>query len=388
MDCDIAIVGGGHTGLLLAASLAGSGWSTKIVEPAPLAGAEDRRDGRNLALLRGSCEIARELGVWRAVATIAEPVERVELAERPGGACASWDAADFGGEPFAWGVEHGPLRDALARPVLDRLGDGVHLRTAVVGLTRVRGRAQLHLADGGRLRARLVVGADGRGSRIRELAGIRLDRWSYGHAAVTLVLHRRGPADRTIREWLRPAGPLALLPLRDGRLGVTWVEPEERARTLGGLAADRLLAALAAETDGATAGARLADGPSVWPLSAQHAVRYAAPRVVLVGDAAHGVHPIHAQGFNMAVADVAVLHELLVGARGRGADPGDPGLLLAYERRRRPANRGRIWMTDGLVRIFSNDLPLLGAVRRAALGLVASVPPLARLAVAHGTRLT
>lgn len=387
MDCDIAIVGGGHTGLLLAASLAGTGFDLRVIEPAPFERPPEPRDGRNLALLRGSVEIAERLGLWREIAAVAEPVFRVRLEERPGGVRLAWDAADHGGTPFAWGVEHARLREALVGAFVSRFGAGSLVRERVVGLERAPGRIGLRLAGGGTLHARLVVGADGRGSGVRRLAGIGLDRWEYRQAALAFVVAPEAPHDGTIREWLRPAGPLALLPLRDGHLGVTWVEPEPRAHRLAALAEDRLLAALAAETGGATAGARLASGVSLWPLSAQHARRYVAPRVVLVGDAAHGVHPIHAQGFNMAVADVAVLHDLLREAGRRRRDPGSAGLLLAYERARRGANLQRIWMTDGLVRIFSTERPALVAARGAALRLVGAVPPLARLAVAHGTRL-
>ncbi len=387
MDCDIAIVGGGHTGLLLAASLAGTGFDLRVIEPAPFESPPGPRDGRNLALLRGSAEIAERLGVWREIAAVAEPVFRVRLEERPGGVQLAWDAADHGGTPFAWGVEHARLREALVSAFRVRFGAGSLVRDRVVALRRAPGRVELGLAGGGRLRARLVVGADGRGSGIRRLAGMGLDRWAYGQAALAFVIAQRVPHEGTIREWLRPAGPLALLPLPERHLGVTWVEPEAEARRLAALPPARLLERLGRETDGAAVPDALVSRVGVWPLSAQHARRYVAPRVVLVGDAAHGVHPIHAQGFNMAVADVAVLHDLLREA-GRGRrDPGSAGLLLAYERARRGANLQRIWMTDGLVRIFSNERPALVAARGAALRLVGTVPPLARLAVAHGTRL-
>lgn len=387
MHCDIAIVGGGHTGLLLAASLAGSGLTLCIIDPAPPEVTPTPRDGRNLALLRGSRELAAKLGVWSALAGVTEPVQAVVVEERPGGARLVWGAREHGGEPFAYGVEHGRLRAALAGLCRERLGDEAFLATRLLGLRRQAGGVVLELADGRRLFARLAVGADGRGSQLRQLARIGLDRWQYGQAALAFIIATARPHDGTIREWLRPAGPLALLPLPEGRTGVTWVEPEARARALAALPAAELSAQLAQETEWICAGCRIDSPVSVWPLSAQHARRYVAPRVALVGDAAHGVHPIHAQGFNMAVADVAVLHGLLVDAAGRARDPGDPALLLAYERARRPANRQRIWMTDGLARIFSNDVPALRVARTAAMELMAQVWPLQRLAVRHGTRL-
>jgi 2-octaprenyl-6-methoxyphenol hydroxylase len=387
MECDIAVVGGGHTGLLLATSLADTGFDLRVIEPEAPESPPGPRDGRNLALLRGSAEIAMRLGVWPAIAAVAEPVWHVRLEDRPGGVRLAWAAADHGGEPFAWGVEHGRLRGALFGVFRERFGDNMLLPDRVVGLERTAHRITLRLLSGRSLSARLVVGADGRGSQIRVLAGIGLDRWAYGQAALAFVVAPKSAHANTIHEWLRPAGPLALLPLPDRLLGVTWVEAEGEARRLAAMPEAPLLERLARETEGRTAGCELASRIGVWPLSAQHARRYVAPRLALVGDAAHGVHPIHAQGFNMAVADVAVLHDLLREAHRRGGDPGSAQLLLAYERARRTANLKRIWMTDGLVRIFSNALPPLVAARGAALRLVGMVPPLARFAVVHGTHL-
>ncbi|GBD44155.1 2-octaprenylphenol hydroxylase [bacterium HR40] len=386
MDCDVAIVGAGHSGLLLAAALAGTGARLRLIDPSP-ADPSAASDGRNLALVRGSRQLMEELGVWPAVAAVAEPVHRVIVVDRVAGTRLEWRAEDHGGEPFAFGVEHGHLRAALARALVASRAEVGQLPARLIGLERAPRRIELALADGSRLAARLVVGCDGRGSRVRELAGIGLDRWTYGQAALTFIVRTARDAAGTIREWLRPAGPLALLSLPGERTGVTWVEPEPMATALARLPEAELLRRLAEETDGFGYQGRLESAVSVWPLSAQHARRYVAPRLVLVGDAAHGVHPIHAQGFNMAVADVAVLARLLRRALRRGGDPGAPELLLAYERARRPGNRQRIWMTDGFARIFAVDRPVLRPLRIAAMELVARVPWIARFAVGHGTRL-
>jgi 2-octaprenyl-6-methoxyphenol hydroxylase len=229
-----------------------------------------------------------------------------------------------------------------------------------------------------------VVGADGRGSRVRELARIAVDRWRYDQRALTMVLRHQWPHRGTVREWLRRGGPLATLPLTGDRTGITWVERDGPAKTLAALPRGELLAELGRATGDALGRAEIESGPSSYPLGAQHARSYVAPRVALVGDAAHGVHPIHAQGFNMGVADVGALVEALLAARTRGLDLGSGEVLLPYARARRADNTQRLWLTDGLVRIFTADLAPLRLARSLALDAVERVPPLKRLAVRHG----
>ena len=229
-----------------------------------------------------------------------------------------------------------------------------------------------------------MVGADGRGSRVRELARIAVDRWAYDQRALTMVLRHERPHGGTVREWLRRGGPLATLPLPGRRTGITWVERAAEAAALAAMPQGELLAAFDAATGGVLGQVEIESGPTFYPLGAQHARSYVAPRLALVGDAAHGVHPIHAQGFNMGVADVGALVDALVAAKARGLDLGSGEALLPYARARRGDNTQRLWLTDGLVRLFTADLPPLRAARSLALDTIERVPPLKRLAVRHG----
>lgn len=382
---DVVIVGGGHAGLMLGAGLARQGFSLALVDPQPLASMrKPRADGRSLALLAGSVRVAESLGLWPHLAPHVSPIERVEVTDVAAGAVVSYDSEAHGTGSFGVGVEHARLRTALLDAFLASAGPECLIQGELASLRREGGRISATLASGRTLASRLLIGADGRGSRVRELARIGVDRWAYGQSAVTLVLAGGHGHGQMVREWLRPGGPLATLPLPAGRTGITWVEPTAEAARLAELDPDTLLQTLADITGGVLGAVTLESGPSIYPLGAQHARHYVAPRVALVGDAAHGVHPIHAQGFNMGVADNGSLVEALVDARTRGLDLGSGEALLPYVRRRRTDNTQRLWLTDSLVRMFRADLPAVRAARGLALNAIERIGPLKRLAVRHG----
>ena len=383
--CEVLIVGGGHAGLLLGAALAHAGLSVRLVERQPAQSiANAPGDGRTLALLAGSVGIVQRVGTWPRLAAVTEAIERVEVTDVEGGGHVRYDSAVHGKGAFGVGVEQTRLRRALLEAFVDHAGPDALLCDEVAGLRRERDAVLLSLASGRRIAAPLVVGADGRASRVRELARIAVDRWSYDQRALTMVLRHAKPDRGMVREWLRRGGPLATLPLPGGRTGITWVERAAEATALAALTPRELLDVLAEATGDVLGRAEIESGPSFYPLGAQHARSYVAPRLALVGDAAHGVHPIHAQGFNMGVADVGALVDALLAARGRGLDLGSGEALLPYARARRGDNTQRLWLTDGLVRLFTADLPPLRAARSLALDTIERVPPLKRLAVRHG----
>jgi 2-octaprenyl-6-methoxyphenol hydroxylase len=385
-EVDILIVGAGHAGLLLAGALGRAGFGVAIVEPVPLGAiAEASPDGRTLALMRSSRTAMERLGAWTSVEPVATPVLGAEVVDAASGGRVAYrrDAPDE--PPFAYGVVNTELRRALLHWALAGCGARALLPGRVRALRRGRRAVEAVLEGGASVTAALVVGADGRGSTIRRLAGIALDQWTYPQTAVTFVVAHDAPHDGLVRERLRPQGPLALLPVGPRHSGVTWVEPHAEAQRILAMEPAERATRLDREIRHAL-GTLAIVGPSRgWPLGAQHARRYVAPRVALVGDAAHGVHPIHAQGFNMGVADVAALVDALSGTGIGRSDPGDAGVLLAYERRRRGANTRTIWLTDGLNRLFSNDLPGLRTLRGAGLRLLDRIAPLRALAVEMGS---
>lgn len=392
-SCDVLIVGGGHAGLLLGLGLARAGAQTCVVEPQERGLIlEPPADGRTLALLAGSVTILQRLGALARVEPSASPIwttQVVDGGQSPGsvGGKMNYDARRELGHPFGLGIENRLLRRALLQAFEDEAGPDALLHGRVTALYR-RGDGNVVVLDrGSEVSASLVVGADGRGSLIRRLAGIALDHWSYSRSALAFVVAHDRPHGHGVFERLGAGGPLATLPLPGHRSGVTWVDRPDRAVGLRDAGSKALADAFSVETGGRL-GAVQVEGPiGLWPLSAQHARRYVTPRLALVGDAAHGSHPIHAQGFNMGVGDVGALVDLVTETMARGHDPGSADLLLRYERMRRPENGRRLLMTDALARLSSSEAGPIPAMRRLGFDALATIPFLRGLAVRHGMQL-
>jgi 2-octaprenyl-6-methoxyphenol hydroxylase len=379
------IVGGGHAGLLLALALERSGLPVILIEAEPPAAAlEAPFDGRALALMYGSKRVLDALALWPACADAAEPVWGVRVEDPGSGASLAYDAREVGPHPFGYGIENRTLRQRLMALAQGRPGITIVAPARLAAVERSAGRLVATLDDGRRLAGSLIVGADGRSSTVRSLSGIALDRWSYPQTALTFAVRHDRPHDGLVREYLRRVGPLALLPLRQDLCSVTWIERPAQATQL--LAEDRsgLLAALRERIGDELSPVEIRGRPTGYPLSAHRARRFAGPRVALVGDAAHAVHPIHAQGFNLGVRDVAALAEVLVDAARQGQDAGSGEVLVRYERWRQADARLVVGLTDGLNRLFSTDLAPARLLRGLGLGALGALAPLRHLAMRRG----
>jgi 2-octaprenyl-6-methoxyphenol hydroxylase len=344
--------------------------------------------GRALALMYGSKRVFEALGLWARVAGIAEPIQAVCLEDRGTGAGIAYQAAEIADHPFGYGLETCALRRVLLETALERPGIRIVAPARLVAFRRSGNRIAAELDDGRRLDATLIVGADGRGSTVRARAGLDGSLRAYPQVALTFAIRHERPHEGRVREFLLPAGPLALLPIGKNLSSVTWVERAELARHL--LAGPRaVLAAMLDERLGDVLGTfEITGEPIGHALSLHQARRCVAPRVALVGDAAHGIHPIHAQGFNLAVRDVATLVELLVEAARAGRDPGDAEVLLRYDRLRRTDARMVAAMTDSLNSLFSTDLGAAKLVRRVGLNALDRLWPLKHLAMRRGMGLS
>ena len=343
--------------------------------------------GRALALMYGSRRVCEALGLWPRLAPIAEPIHAVRLEDRGTGAAIVYQAAEIVDHPFGYGIETRALRRILLELALERPGIEIVAPARLVALERSTSGIAAELDDGRRLEAALIVGADGRGSTVRARAGLDGTLRAYAQTALTFALRHARPHEGRVREFLRPAGPLALLPIGEDLSSVTWIEGSDLARHLLAGPRDVLAAALDERLRGVLGAFEITGEPAGHPLSIHQARRFVAPRVALVGDAAHGIHPIHAQGFNLAVRDVASLAEVLAEAAQAGRDLGDAEVLMRYDRLRRGDARLTAAMTDGLNSLFSTDLGPARLVRRLGLGALDRVPPLKHLAMRRGMGL-
>lgn len=352
-----------------------------------------RHDVRAYAFSAASRHMLQALGAWSPVTPHAQPVRRIEITDsrlddgiRP--IVLTYDNVLEDGEPATHIVPASEIVSALALRVADFLaihritpGEITQSEIDAAGL-------KLTLADGRILKTRVLVSAEGRQSSLRDKAGIKLIGWSYDQTGiVTWVAHER-PHDATAVQHFLPAGPFAILPLTGNRSCITWSEESSEAARI--LALDD--AAFRDEVDkrfgGRLGEITLIGGRQSWPLSMHLARAYVADRFALIGDAAHGVHPIAGQGLNLALRDAAALAEVLIEAARLGLDIGNAAVLTRYERWRRFDSAVSTATFDGLNRLFSSDSTVLRAVRDAGLGLVDRMPSIKQMFVTEAAGLS
>ena len=392
-DVDVCVVGAGPVGGTLACRLQSAGVTVAIVDHAELPPMEHPDfDGRAYAVAAGSRRLLEAAGLWQELPQPTCAITDIRISDGRVGRSASrlflhFDVRDRdakgpgGAEAMGWMVEARSLRVALNRALRDRPGLSLHAPAEAV-VEPSAGHALVHL-PAGTLRARLVVSAEGRSSRLRDAAGIRTTRLPYRQVGMVCAIAHELPHHGTALEHFLPGGPFAQLPMcaTEGAPNVSaivWTERTalgERMMRLGDAAYGREVARRLGDHLGAV---RLIGRRWLYPLSAMHAHRYVDHRLALVGDAAHGIHPIAGQGLNLGFRDVLALSALVIEAVGDGRDPGDPALLARYQRARRPDNLLMLAATDGLDRLFSSDSRLLRGVRDIGIAGVQRLPGLKR----------
>lgn len=387
-DFDVVIVGGAMAGAgaaaLLAADPKTASLRIALIEPKPAAppAAGDPLDLRVSALSRASQQLLERTGAWPAVvARGAAAYQRMVIWEQrvdpTGPGALVFDAAELGEPDLGHIAENRAVQAALtARAVAAGV---VLLRAGFTTLEAAPDAIRIALADGREFRAALVIGADGAESPVRTQAGIGVRGWDYEQRAVVAHLRpERGHRDTAWQRFL-DTGPLALLPLADGRVSLVWSTLPTLAEELVACD-DGEFSARVTEASAAVLGRLEPAGPRAsFPLRLLHARQYAAQRVALIGDAAHTVHPLAGQGINLAFLDAAALVDVVGEAVEAGDDPGEPAVLRRYERWRKAEAVPAIALLDGIKRLFSGGNPLQSRVRRGALELTQSLPPLKRV---------
>ena len=399
---DMAVVGAGLSGSLLALAAGEAGLDTALIDRVPLASLTDAGfDGRTTAITYTSQRLFKALGVWDELSARAEAILDIRISDAGHDGRASplflhFDhreaAEDDKAAPMGWIVENRFLRSAILRRLQDCPSVELVAPDEAVDTARTSDKVEIALKSGRQLAARLVASAEGRFGTMREDAGIGARAWSYGQIAIVLVARHERPHRGVAQEKFLPGGPFAILPMRDSEAGehrssIVWTEKASLAKRLLELDAPRFRTEFARRF-GDYLGHVEPVGPRWWyPLGLVHAERYIDQRMVLVGDAAHGLHPIAGQGYNLGVRDIAALVEVLVDAKRLGLDIGAADTLERYARWRRADNLTMVAATDLLNRLFSNDIKPLRLVRDVGLAAVNRVPPLRRFFVRHAMGL-
>lgn len=390
-DADVIIAGAGMTGATLALALASGGLKSILVDPQVFeAQTAPTFDGRASAIAYSSFRQWNEIGAGEALAPHAQRIEQILVtdAHSPGAAAGPGmsaflrfdsdeiaDAAD--GEPLGYMIENRHIRAALAKAV-QTAGIEVLAPARVAGVVAEAGAAVVALEDGRTLRAPLVIGAEGRFSKVREAADINVIGWTYRQSGVVATVALDEDHHGVAHEYFLPSGPFAILPLTGRRASLVWTESTRRGEALRG-ARPEVVQAHLERRFGEFLGGVAIEGPRfVYPLSLQLAERMYVPRMALLGDAAHAVHPIAGQGLNLGLKDAAALAEVLCDAARLGEDIGSEVVLERYAAWRRFDNVGLAVATDVFNRLFSNDLPGVRQLRGAGMAVVNRIGPARR----------
>jgi len=367
----IAVAGAGPVGLAFACAC--RGFEVQVFDPAPPAAlpGEGEYDPRVYALSPGTRSFLRDIGAWEAMeASRIAPVRRMEIFGDAGGRMSFSGRA---GAPLAWMVEADRLTRALEKLAVSLPGVEVMRGSHPVELGSNAESAFVVLADGRRIDADLLVGADGADSRVRALLGLSAEAHDYGEDATVANFETEHSHGDAARQWFGADGVLAWLPLPGRRMSIVWSAPKEKAEALAVLD-DRAFERRVREAGGAALGdLRLVSKRVRFPLRLVRVGRIVAPGVALIGDAAHAVHPLAGQGANLGFQDARVLAEELA-ARSPIERPGDLRVLRRYARARREDVTAMQFVTDRLDALFASDRPFVGDLRNAGLGMVQSQP--------------
>ena len=385
---DVVVLGGGLAGLSMAAALATAGVPVVCIDrDSPDRQGEDGFDIRTTAVAYASMKVLEGAGVWKHMEPDAGPILDIRVADQFSPLFVHYDHKDLTwdgkNQPFGWILDNKDMRRALFARAAELPGLH-HLAPAqAVSIVRNRSGATVTLADGRVVKARLVVGADGRRSLARESAGIKLRTWAYDQTAIICTIRHSEPHNGVAVEHFLPNGPFAVLPMTENRSSIVWSEKRSLVDMYLKLPEDQFIDELTRRSGGYLGDIELLTRRDAWPLSVLLAERFIAERLALIGEAAHAIHPIAGQGLNLGLRDVAALAEVIVDAHRLGLDVGSPEVLARFQRWRRFDTVLLAAVCDGLVHLFSNNIPPLKLARDVGMAVVNRLPPLKRFFMRH-----
>lgn len=377
---DAAIVGGGVVGAACALALAKLGLNVALIEGRePRRWAADQPDLRVYAFAPDNAALLDGLGVWAAIRDArAQPYRRMCVWDAAGGGELSFDADALGRVQLGWIIENALLVDRLWA-ALPAAGVRLHCPNRVESSEADEEGVRLRLQDGTRLDAKLAIAADGADSGLRGAAGVEVAQHDYAQRGVVAYVETGQPHEQTAWQRFLPSGPLALLPFTDGRCSIVWTLPNDEAERMLALDDDAFARELTSASAARLGPIRPVSPRVAFPLRRQLARQFVNGRIILIGDAAHVVHPLAGQGVNLGLRDVAGLRDLVADALARRVEWSAPHRLARWARQRRSESTAAAHTFDGINRLFSNDEMHLTLLRGPLLGLAGRVPPLANL---------
>ncbi|UWQ79112.1 FAD-dependent monooxygenase [Leisingera sp. S132] len=391
---DILIVGGGLNGPALALALAQTGHSVTVVDSlTPDRLADEGFDGRGYALALASQRLLQQTGVWQHVGDNAQPMLEIKVTDGHAGHGPSpffihFNHAELEEGPMGYMVEDRFLRRAFLQAMKDAPGITTVSGRTVVAQAPDQAGVTVTLDDGGELRGQVLVGSDGRRSGTAQRAGIKRTGWDYGQTALVCAIDHEKPHHGIAHQFFLPPGPLAILPLPGNRSSIVWSERTETAKAIHALDDAEYIQALRPRFGDFLGEISLAGKRFTYPLNLTIANSFIGDRMALIGDAAHGMHPIAGQGLNAGLRDVGALAEVITEATRRGEDIGSSLVMERYQQWRRFDTASLAAATDVFNRLFSNDNPLLRLGRDIGMGLAGALPGLRRGFVREAAGLT
>ena len=392
---DLIISGAGLVGSALALAAGHEAMSVALIDSAPTPDSSMPFDGRASTIARASWSLFERIALASPLREHAEPIRAIRVADSDAFGRVSPQFVHFEkGAPFGYVVENTRIRLVQARLVAAHSAISSHYSTRIASWSADEGGVTVALSDGSAYRAPLLIAAEGRNSTLRAQARIRCTSHSYGQRALVLTVKHEHEHAGTAVELFHPRGPFAMLPMTKRRSNIVWTESSDFADKLMSLPQDQFLPLLHERFGNWLGSIAVESPPQCYELKAFHAERYGGERLVLVGDAAHVIHPIAGQGLNLGFGDIAELMAQILRRRRLGLDWGSQTLIKDYERARRPANTAMLLATHGLERLFSNShavflhsrrlglqafqhMPALkSAFARYAMGFVPNLPPL------------
>lgn len=381
---DITVVGGGMVGLTAAIGLAEQGFTVAVVDHAPkgdLIAAE--YDGRASALAFATCRMLEALGIWEHMAPYAQPINEIRVSDGPSLMHLHFDHRALGDGPLGNMVENRHTRLALFKRIEAIDGITMLMEKSVTAINRSAEAAQITLNDGTMITSSLLLGADGRGSLVRKDAKIPTSNFEYKQHGIVCSIEHEHPHEGIAHERFLAAGPFAILPLTGNRASLVWTEKSHLVSTIMALPERAFAAEIKRRIGDFLGEVKPVGGRWSYPLTLQYADTYVDTRMAIIGDAAHGIHPIAGQGLNLGLRDVAALIEVLSDSANVGLDIGSSQVLETYSQWRHTDNAALISVTDILNRLFSNDIAPIRHARDIGLAVVNEIPPLKNFFMSH-----